>query len=163
MGELNKIKINGTEYNIVDATHRSQHAIRNSSFLAFSSDAYFESDFEKGVLFLKFQTIIVRGSIAQTIGWDKSFNDVATACGLTPVTSTKGVTGCLCLPDGYVISYCLTDDTIKYGHWSNTAIKDPNCIVIIAQSKGRFVDGLYNALVFMNEETRGMIKELKIP
>ncbi len=117
-------------------------AVLNSSFLHFSGDVYFESDTVSKKFFAKFFSLCIRGSVAQDIATDKTIEEIASACGLSLVTSTKGVTGCLCIPDEYVISYCTDDNSIKYGHRSDPILKDSSNIVIIAQNGGRLVDGL---------------------
>ncbi len=120
-------------------------AVERSSFFHLArvaGDVYIESDTVNKKFFVKFDLFCVRGSVAQTIGSDKTINEIASACGLSLVTSTKGVSGCLCIPDEYVLSYCTEDNTFKYAHRGDSILKGVSNIVIIAQNGGRFVDGL---------------------
>ena len=130
-----------------------------STYIHFWSgnDAYFECDTVNGKVFMKFGGLGIRG---RNDG-DHTLAAVAAACGTSLVRSTKGVEGCLCVENEYVLSYSLNDNKIIYGHREDTSLQGEDHVVILAQNGGRIVQCIPNILYHLHERLEN--KDTVIP
>ena len=109
-------------------------------FIPYSQRAsfYVEPNPNIPTLFIKFDTLRIRGYIkGEWFSTNYTCESIATECGVSLVTSTKGVEGCLQIPDEYGLVFDLGVKQFKLIHRNN--INDANYKAVIFSESASMV------------------------